>query len=241
MRLLVSIHDVAPLFQAEVRVLWRMCRAYDIRPALLVVPNWHGAWLLEHYPDFVAWLRTCAAEGAEIVLHGERHDEAGLSRSWRDGWRAWGRTAGEGEFLSLDRQEAAARIARGLSLLTRLGLQPVGFVPPAWLAREEGFEAARQAGLRFSEDQGAIRLFAPPRRLPAPVVRWSGRTSLRAVVSVLVAEARWLLQRRAAIVRLALHPQDLRHAATRRSVARALRCWTSVRQFSQYAALWAEL
>ena len=102
MSLLVSIHDVTPALAGGVERLWARCAARNGRPALLVVPDWHGEWPLERYPEFVAWLRARAAEGAEIVLHGERHDEVGLPRGLADELRAWGRTAGEGEFLTLD-------------------------------------------------------------------------------------------------------------------------------------------
>ena len=209
MSLLVSIHDVTPALERGVLRLWDLCAVRGIRPALLVVPEWHGLWPLEKYPAFVRWLRDRAAEGAEIVLHGERHDEAGLPRGAADRFRAWGRTDGEGEFLTLDRTAAAARIARGLARLRALGLEPIGFVPPAWLAREDAHSAAAVAGLRFSEDGRSIRLFPSGRRLGSPVVRWSARSPLRARGSVAVARARWALQRRARFPRIALHPQDL--------------------------------
>src|SRR5215212_2375995 len=120
--LLVSIHDVSPARAPAIRNLWNLCRARGITPALLVVPNWHGAWPLDQYPEFVDWVRERVLDGAEIALHGERHDEVGLPRTTREQWLAWGRTAGEGEFLTLDASAARERLARGLALLQRLGL-----------------------------------------------------------------------------------------------------------------------
>lgn len=225
MRLLVSIHDVSPAWDAEVRALWLLCEAHGIRPALLVVPEWHGAWPLESHPSFVAWLRACAESGADIILHGERHDEVGSPRSVRGTLRALGRTAREGEFLMLDGAAALERITRGLARLRALGLAPVGFVPPAWLATEAGHQAVGAAGLAFSEDDQVVRLVPGPRRLAAPAVRWSARTAVRAAGSVLVAAARRRLQRSAPLVRLALHPGDVRHPWTRASVTAALASW----------------
>lgn len=235
--LLVSIHDVTPAWDAEVRRLWAICRVNDVTPALLVVPQWHGEWALEWYPEFVTWLRECIAEGAEVLLHGERHDEVGLPRRWRDELRAIGRTAKEGEFLTLDRDAAQDRIARGLDRLAALGLSPIGFVPPAWLAREATHDVARQAGLRVSEDVRGVRVLARGVRVAAPALRWSGRTSMRAWGSRGAAAVRWRTQRHAPFVRLALHPQDLAHPVTAASVAQETARWTLERRVIRYAQL----
>ncbi|HEX3234480.1 MAG TPA: polysaccharide deacetylase family protein [Gemmatimonadales bacterium] len=237
MSVLISIHDVTPALAAGVSRLWQLCAERRVRPALLVVPDWHGNWPLDRHPDFAAWLRARAAEGAEIVLHGERHDEAGLARTLGDRLRAWGRTAGEAEFLTLDAAAAGQRIARGLACLLRLGLRPVGFVPPAWLAREEGHRAAGAAGLGFSEDERSVRLFPSGRRISSPVVRWSARTAVRARGSAAVARARWTLQRSAPLPRLAFHPQDLDHPVTARSVVVSLDRWLTLHRPVGYSSL----
>jgi predicted deacetylase len=223
--LLVSIHDVSPAQETSVLRLWELCARRGVTPALLVVPNWHGEWPLEDHPRFINWVRARAGDGAEIVLHGERHDENGLPRGLRDHWRAWGKTDGEGEFLTLDGPSARERLNRALSLVRELGLEPTGFVPPAWLAREATYAAAAALGLAFSEDDHCIRLLTSGRQVSSPVIRWSTRTSLRAWGSVAVAEGRWVLQRNAAYPRIALHPRDLDHRATARSVERNLDRW----------------
>jgi len=235
--LLVSIHDVTPALVEGVLRLWDLCSSRGLRPALLVVPSWHGEWPLEAHIDFVVWLRARAAEGAEIVLHGERHDEMGLPRRLTDELRAWGRTAREGEFLTLDEPAARERIVRGRARLQALGLEPVGFVPPAWLAREGGHRAVGRAGLGFSEDGRAIHLFPSGRRVPSPVVRWSARTAVRAWGSLAVARARWTLQGGAPHPRIALHPQDLAHPATAAALGPTLDRWLARHPPISYAAL----
>jgi len=235
--LLVSIHDVTPALADGVARLWALCAVRGVRPALLVVPDWHGAWPLEAHADFVAWLRARVADGAEIVLHGERHDEVGLPRGLGDALRAWGRTAHEGEFLTLHGPAAGERIARGRARLRAVGLEPVGFVPPAWLARDEGHRAAGASGLGFSEDDSSIYLFPSGRRLAAPVVRWSGRSAARAWGSVAVARARWAVQGRTPLARIALHPQDLRHRVTAASLGPTLDCWLARHRPITYGSL----
>ena len=223
------------------RALWALCQARGILPALLVVPNWHGDAPLESAPAFTRWVRECAHQGAEVFLHGERHDEHGLARGWRDARRAWGRTAREGEFLTLDEAGAGERIERGLERLRNVGLEPVGFVPPAWLARPACWHAVGRAGLRFSEDAQSVRIHLHDQvtRMPSPVVRWSARDMLRAYGSVAVAATRWRAQRAAPHVRIALHPGDLGHPRTARSVERALDQWLSDRPAVAYSTLCA--
>lgn len=238
MTLLVSIHDVAPPNLPAVRQLWLLCRDAGVVPALLVVPDWHGGAPIERDPDFLGWLRGAASEGAEIILHGERHDESGRPRALGDELRAAGRTAREGECLTLDRPELEALVARGLGRLRTLGFEARGFVPPAWLMRANARPGIFAAGLEFTEDEAAIYL-ASGRRIASPALRWSTRTAFRALASVLVAEWRWRGQRRAAAVRLALHPADLSHPAVARSVAGSLARWTTTHESCSYASLLA--
>lgn len=214
-----------------------MCAALGAVPGLLVIPDWHAQAPVERDPAFGEWVRARAREGAEILLHGERHDEVGLPRGWRDELRAFARTNREGEFLTLDYGSARDRIDRGLERLRTIGLEPIGFVPPAWLARPETHLAARDAGLALSEDDGAIYLHRFGLRVPSPVVRWSARTPARAIASVVGARARWLLQRGAGVMRLALHPGDLEHPATTKSVERALQDWLALRPQGFYRQL----
>jgi predicted deacetylase len=235
--LLVSIHDVTPALERGVRAAWEMCRREGVTPALLVVPDWHGAWPIERHESFVDWLRECADLGAEILLHGERHDEDGLRRGYGDALRAWGRTAREGEFLTLGVDAARERITRGVLRLSSLGLAPIGFVPPAWLARSATFRAARECGLAVAEDSKVIHLLRDGVQLPSPVVRWSACTAWRARASGLVARARRVVNRRDRLMRVAIHPPDLGDLLVAESVERALAFWARARRRLGYAGL----
>jgi predicted deacetylase len=215
--LLVSIHDVTPALEANVLRLWELCAARGLSPALLVVPDWQGEWPLRRHPRFVQWLLDRAAAGAEIVLHGERH----LT----------------GEFRTLDLAAARERIDRGLRSLRSLGIAPMGFVAPGWLARSATHAAARDAGLGFSEDARSIRLFPSGRRVASPAVRWSARTAVRAWGSVAVARGRWMLQRRSRFPRIAFHPQDCTHSRTAHDLPATLDRWLGRHLPISYASL----
>ncbi|MCC7195786.1 MAG: polysaccharide deacetylase family protein [Gemmatimonadaceae bacterium] len=236
--ILVTIHDVAPPLMPRVERLWHSCERRGVKPGLLVVPDWHGASPIEGAASCVEWVRARAAEGAEIFLHGERHDEVGSLRALGDHLRALGRTNREGEFLTLDYDAARAKIDRGLARLRALGLDPVGFVPPAWLARPGAFRAARDAGLSVAEDDAVVHVFRRARTVTSPVVRWSSRGAVRAYGSLLQAELRWKLQRHAETVRIALHPADLDHPATAASVERELDRWLEAGHAEPYSSLW---
>jgi uncharacterized protein len=213
-RLLVSIHDVTPALRTECEALWAMCRDVGVTPALLVVPNWHGGAPLEQDPPFVDWLSARVADGAEVFLHGERHDEVGLPRGMADAWHAWGRTNREGEFLTLDAGPAYERMARGAELLRGLGFAPIGFIPPAWLARPGCWDAARRLGLSVGEDHRHVIHVDERDYRPTPNLCWSGRTPLRAVISTRVVARQAARLVPGQVARVVLHPADLRHPAT---------------------------
>lgn len=237
MSVLLSIHDVTPAWASHIEALWQLCQERGATPALLVVPNWHGKWPLRDAPDYAEWIRARAADGAEIFLHGERHDEVGSPRSWRDSQRAFGRTNREGEFLTLDHDAAAARIERGLTLFRELRLAPIGFVPPAWLCRAGTHTACAANGLALLEDDAAVYLTQTGARLPSPVLRWSGRTDFRARGSAVQASWRWRTQQEEPHFRIALHPMDLDHRITRQSVIDELDRWLGLRGTRTYASL----
>lgn len=237
MKLLVSIHDVTPAMQSDVLTLWELCVSKGITPALFVVPNWHGAWTLADHSDFVREIQKFARRGAEIVLHGERHDEAGSARNLTQEIRAIGRTRGEGEFLALTYEAASRRIASGVSCLRKLGLPPVGFVPPAWLDNAQTRRATRDAGFQFTEDDSAVILFPYGTRLRSPVLRWSARTPARAIASCALMRFKSISERESWLIRIALHPQDLSHPATRAALAEALDYWCARRHQWRYGRL----
>jgi uncharacterized protein len=230
-KLLIAIHDVTPAHAARLESLYRLLDAAGVRRfALLVVPDWHGAWPLEANPAFTARLRALVVRGATILLHGLRHDEVGQRRTLGHWTRTVGRTFREGEFASLPFESARGRIASGLATLQRVGLEPVGFVPPAWLSRPGLDRLAAEAGLALTEDARALHVSG--RRISAPATCWSTRHAWRRAGSVVVAAARLKLERHRRLVRLVLHPHDadwpLVLGSCRRTLARLLEERTAI-------------
>ena len=192
------------------------------RAALFVVPDWHGAWPLEQHPGLVEELRRRQAVGAEVLLHGYRHDEAGHTRSLGDRLLVFGRTAGSAEFMMLAREEAARRMDRGLATLRGVGLEPVGFVPPAWLFGDGTVELMRERGLHITEGFWRVHDVRRGRSVFAPALSWSTARAWRSLLTAGIARVRGPVERGRAVVRVAIHPPDIERPVVARSLERTL-------------------
>lgn len=236
--ILVAIHDVTPAHDDRVRRILRLVAEAGVTQyALLVVPQWHGDWDLHRHPEFTGLLRERAAAGAEVFLHGLRHDEQGVRRSWYHNLRAWGRTDGEGEFLALPPAEAGSRLDRGLEMLHQAGLEPVGFVPPAWLQGRDWSRLLRERQLAFTENSWAVFDVLSRVRLRASAYCWSTVRQWHQVAGPLVAAARLRLQARVPLVRVAIHPPDIDSPPIRDSLRRVLEALLVRRRALSYRAV----
>ncbi len=231
----VSIHDVSPLWEREIDVALEMAHAAGVRPALLVVPDYHGRAPLAADARFAARLRTLQAEGHEIYLHGYYH----RSRRWDDaasrdpeearGLRARLRhafaqkvvSASEAEFSDVSREEALSRLDAGERVLKEAGLRIDGFVAPAWSMPDWVLPLLGARGYAFTEDH--LRIHDPKggRSRPSLVLNYASRTPARLFSSVAwcrVARP----ARRVLPARIAIHPADMRFALLRSEVASLL-------------------
>ena len=233
--LLVSVHDVTPAHAGRVAAVLALLEEFGVtRYAVLVVPNWHGEWPLGAHPDFTTMLRERQHAGAEVLLHGLRHDEAESRRTLLHHIRAWGRTAREAEFLTLDADEAARRVDRGLEILRTVGLDPAGFVPPAWFHGKGLGEVLATRGLEVTEDAFSVVRVADGQRFRAPAVQWSTRRRWRALAGVGIAAVRRPIDRPRLLLRLAIHPPDIESPPVARSLRAALDALLAQRQAISY-------
>lgn len=236
--LLVAIHDVTPAHHRLLQRIYALLQQLNVtRYALLVVPDWHGEWPLDRHARFVDDLLTRQAAGAEIFLHGYRHDEAGLSRTLGQRLRVAGRTAASAEFRIAPPDETARRLDRGLELFSRLGLRPVGFIPPAWLGSRELDHQLRQRGLGITEGFWIISNLSTRRRLFAPALSWSTARAWRSRLTAGIAAARPLLERTRDVVRVAIHPPDVETPVVETSVQAALRGLAVQRRAATYGGV----
>ena len=212
--LLASIHDVSPRFEGEIdRLIDLMAPKLGERLAMLVVPNhWGDAPIVPGSP-FATRLRSWADKGIEIFLHGYFHRDTSVHEGALDRMRARFMTASEGEFLGLSRAEASERITLGRNLLESvIGRGIDGFVAPAWLYGSGALEALHDAAVSLAEDHFRVWSPASGKQLArGPVITWASRTRMRLASSLTVAAL--LRHAPLEVLRIGVHPPDVRHPA----------------------------
>jgi predicted deacetylase len=225
-RLLASIHDVSPRFEREVDLLLdRLAPFVGTRLAMLVVPDHWGSAPLT--PAFNARLRQWANAGVEMFVHGWFHRDDSAHRGI-PAIKARRMTAGEGEFLGLDRSEALARMRRGRTVLEQAtGRAAAGFIAPAWLYSDEARTALADAGFALAEDHA--RVWVPGGEVVArgPVITWASRSDARALSSLVAASALRAALQPLPTVRIAVHPGDVTRPALLRSIDRTFAAFTT--------------
>jgi hypothetical protein len=238
--LLASIHDVSPRFETEVDELLDLLAPWvGERIAMLVVPNHWGEAPIEPKSPFARRLRGWADAGIEIFLHGYFHRDQSRPRGAGDRFRARFMTAGEGEFLSLSREQAESRIHEGRALLEDvIGRRIDGFVAPAWLYGEGARAALEHCAIPIAEDH--LRVWSPAtgaNLANGPVITWASRTRLRLASSLVAAGA--LRRAPLQVLRVGVHPPDCRHPALVRSIRKTFRTAARRRRIAAYSDLLA--
>lgn len=240
-KLLASIHDVNPRFESAIDKLVDRFQSLLGAPrfAMLVVPDFWGETPLAGAPVFQARLRGWADAGVEMFLHGWSHRDDQVHRGrWR-AFQARQMTAGEGEFLGLDRIEAGRRMRAGRSLVEdAIGRPVAGFIAPAWLYGDGARLALADEGFALAEDH--LRVWRPKDgRVVSrgPVVTWASRSAARKASSIgFAAIARHAL-RPLPVVRLAVHPGDAGSPALMASIGSTVSALLAGRTPSRYADL----
>jgi predicted deacetylase len=237
--LLTSVHDVSPRFESEVDgLLDVLAQVTACKVALLVVPDhWQAAPIRPGTP-FAARLRDWAERGHEIFLHGWTHQDSSDHRQAAARFRARHMTAGEGEFLGLDEEEATRRMRQGMDLLDNIiGRRVDGFVAPAWLYGPGAHAALRNCDVAIAEDHWRVWSPCSGKELArSPVVTWATRSRPR-LGSSLVAAAAIRSLPMPGIMRLAVHPPDIRSPSVLASIRATLEGLARSRRAGRYGEL----
>jgi predicted deacetylase len=224
----VSIHDVSPAWSEEVEAALALCHAAGARPALLVVPDFHGRAPLLGDAAFCARLRELQGAGHDVYLHGFFHrsrerwdprDHDGGRLAWLLAQRVV--SGGEAELSDVSAEEGRARVERGERVLAEAGLRVDGYVAPAWSMPAWLMPLLAQRGYRFAEDH--LRVYDPAtgRARASVVLNWATRTVPRMLSTI--AWCRAARHARALLpARIAIHPADMRWLLLRREAEKLL-------------------
>jgi predicted deacetylase len=131
-KIAVALHDVEPATferSADLRE-WLGKRGVD-RVTLLAIPARDLHPVGERSPELVDWLATRRRLGDSIAQHGFQHEQ--LRRpSWPHRVSTPARTRRAAEFVGLDDEETRRAVEAGWRLMKLAGIEPDGFVAPAY-------------------------------------------------------------------------------------------------------------
>ncbi|MCU7248426.1 polysaccharide deacetylase family protein [Pseudomonas koreensis] len=214
--LLLVLHDVAPCTWADYQPFVEAIDALGGVPlSWLVVPDFHRRNALDTDPTFRQRLSERAARGDELVLHGYFHDDQEPRPSTPKHWLMRRVYTHEGEFYQLSRETALARLRAGIEMFQRYDWPLHGFVAPAWLMSEGTRLALRELPLSYTSDPQHLYRLPDFTAINAPGLVWSARSAWRRGLSKLVCEQREQRWRHTPVIRLGVHPVDMRHRFSR--------------------------
>lgn len=213
----VAIHDVEPATFRRVALVRDWLDDHGIgRVTLLVVPAPDLHPLQDRDEGLVDWLCERRSMGDAIAQHGLRD-----GCTWRSDWSPAGSfprgRRPDAEFARLDADETRRAVESGWRILRLAGLEPSGFVAPAY-----AYTPALHATLprRFAWWAGTRRLYRPDGpdggTALGPVLGLDAAGQLRRALAPRVLRARAATAGR--VLRLDLKPRDLE----RRSCVAAL-------------------
>jgi predicted deacetylase len=206
----VSLHDVAPCTQQIASTIISELSAHGVRVcSVLVVPDYHHEGPFAKHREFVTWLRALEADGHEVVIHGYFHERPPKrTETLRDKFMTRFYTQNEGEFYDLGYEEALRRITTARDQFRSLGLNPRGFIAPAWLLGNEAEQAVRDAELEYTTRLRSVCDLRSESTFPARTLVYSVHNNWRRALSRSWNAALFRLLRSKPLLRISIHPPD---------------------------------
>ena len=218
-RLAVALHDVEPRTFERCALIrdWLDDHGVD-RVTLLVIPAPDLHPFHDRRPEMVDWLAERQGRGDAVAQHGFQHRQArpaARPRQWLAGWQG----GDAAEFVGLDADETRRAVEAGRRVLRLAGIQPRGFVAPAYAYTAALHDTLARTFEWWASLRAVHHPAAPATGAPAMCLGTSSRMkrwSSPALVRLGGACAGELL-------RLDLHPADLDHRAHVGALERVLR------------------
>lgn len=225
-RLNLTVHDVSPAHEETLRKIHSaLAELGVIRYSMLVIPDYHGRWPLDEFPDFCRWLQGLEENGVEMVLHGCRHEASGNRLGTADRIRSAFFTRGEGEFLGLYEKTAKKLLQEGRGALKQaLGIEVNSFVAPAWLYSSGTIAALAKTGFILAESRW--RIWNPRTGqtiLWMPVVNYAGGGFVKKSLASFWVRVSAVVLGGSETVRFAIHPCDFEDDVMQKMVIKRLK------------------
>ena len=202
----VAVHGIEPATFERCALIrdWLSDHGVD-RVTLLVIPARDLHPVGERSPEMVRWLAERRLAGDSIGQHGFQNfgSHSGVSpRRLVPARRA-------GEFVGLSGEETRRAVHAGWRLMKLAGIEPDGFVAPAYAYTPELRATISERFGWWAELMRVRRSGVPARGALAPAWSFSAAGPLARTLSPQLVRAGALLPTR--MLRLDLHPADLRH------------------------------
>lgn len=221
--LIVSLHDFHPGSREAIQEQVAFCETLGVkRFSILAIPEYHHGKALPSDEDSLRWLDERHAAGDDVVLHGYYHDRADRAG---EGSYFYTKlyTANEAEFLDLSEKEVASRLEKGSRLWREREWKLEGFIAPAWLMPHEQDGLLRELGFTYTTRlKGVHALRKEASFTPSQSLCYSTRALWRRWASCLWNPLLFRRLRGGGLIRLSLHPNDLKYPAIRRQVGELL-------------------
>ncbi len=209
----VALHDVEPATFERCALIrdWLADCGVD-RCTLLVIPAPDSHPFYQRRPELADWLLERVAAGDAVAQHGFRHHRGSAARG-----RLTGRADRSAEFPGLKPEETVAGVEAGQRTLALAGLDPRGFVAPAYAYTPALRAVVRE---RFDWWSTLVRVRGNGARF-APAVGLRDGSPLQRTLSPAAVRAGALAA--SELLRLDLHPADLERPGNVRALEWVLR------------------
>jgi predicted deacetylase len=207
----VALHDVEPATFERCALIrdWLDDHGVD-RVTLLVIPARDLHPVGERSPEMTSWLAERHRAGDSIAQHGFQHERTRRGGAGSLLMKPARRT---GEFVGLDEAETQRAVNAGWRLLKLAGIEPDGFVAPAYAYTPE-LRSVLPHRFRWWAGMLGVHHRAQPAgeqraRLLSPVWSMGSASALQRALSPALIRAGGMLGGRT--LRVDLHPADLQH------------------------------
>ena len=133
-------------------------------------------------------------------------------------------TQDEGEFFDIEEDEAFAIITKAQGEFREAGLNPTGFIAPAWLLSDPAERAARRAGCEYTTRIGGITGFRLNRAYRTQSMAYSARNAWRRCASLAWNALLFRRLRSNPLLRIGIHPPDFQYPAIWRQIRQSISC-----------------